>query len=140
MLAFVPNHLPTCPKPICSSCQLGKADQSAIPSLGTPLDSGHLQPGDCISVNQLESNTPGLVPTTHGTPTSCKFQIATLICDHASCFIHLTCHLSTGAVDAVTAKWVFEHEATLADVHIKKYKADNGIFNSAAWRSSCDSL
>jgi hypothetical protein len=48
---FLPKHLTTCPKPICSSCQLGKAHQSAIPSVEMPLDSGHLQPWGCISVD-----------------------------------------------------------------------------------------
>ena len=105
-----------------------------------PLDAGHLTPGDCVSVDQLESNTPGSVPTARGTPTTCKFQAATLFCDHASRLIHLTCHSSTGAVNAIPAKRAFERDATLANVHIKKYKADNGIFNSASWRTSCDAL
>jgi hypothetical protein len=68
------------------------------------------------------------------------FQAATLFCDHASRFLHLTCHPSTGAADAIAAKRAFERDAALANVTIKKFRADNGIFNSAAWKQTCDVL
>jgi len=136
----LPKHLATCPKPLCSSCQLGKAHRTATPSPGKLLDAGNLHPGDCVSVDQLECNTPGSVPTSRGTPTKCTFQAATLFCDHASRFIHLTCHSSTGAVDVIASKRAFEWEAQLANVTIKKYKADNGIFNWASWRTTCELL
>jgi hypothetical protein len=114
--------------------------RTATISPGTPLDAAHLHPGDCVSVDQLESNTPGSVLTSHGTPTKCTFQAATFFCDHASHFIHLTCHSFTGAVDAIASKRAFEREAQLANVSIKKYKADNGIFNSASWHATCELL
>jgi hypothetical protein len=104
------------------------------------LDSGHLHPGDCISVDQLESNTPGLVPQTRSTLTKTTYQAATLFCDHASRFLRFTCHFSTGATEAICAKWAFERDASLANVTIKKFRADNGIFNSSAWKSTCDAL
>jgi hypothetical protein len=104
------------------------------------LDSGHLLPSDCVSVDQLESNTPGLVPQTKGSPTTITYQAATIFCDHASHFLHLNCHPSTGAADAITAKHAFEREAALANVTIKKFRADNGIFNSNAWNQTCDIL
>jgi hypothetical protein len=139
-LGFLPKQLASCPKPLCSSCEFGKAHQKATPTPGAPLDSDHLQPGDCVSVDQLESNTPGLVPQTKGALTKSTLQAATLFCDHASRFLHLTCHSSTGALDAISAKCAFEREASLANVNIKKYRADNGIFNSSAWKSTCDAL
>jgi hypothetical protein len=137
---ILPKHLASCPKPLCTSCQLGKAHRSATPSTGTPLDVGHLNPGDCVSVDQLESNTPGSVPTSWGLPTKCTFQATTLFCDHASRYLFLKCHQSTGAAEAVAAKRAFEHEAGLANVTVRKYKADNGIFNSILWKSTCDTL
>jgi len=104
----LPKQLATCPKPLCTSCQYGKAHHSATPSPGTPLDAGHLQPGECVSVDQSESSTPGSVPTSCGTPTKCTCQAATLFCDYAS---RLSCHMSTGADEAVAAKRAFEREA-----------------------------
>jgi hypothetical protein len=139
-LGLLPQQLATCPKPLCSSCQLGKAHRVALPSPGAPLDSGHLLPGDCVSVDQLESNTPGLVPQTRGLLTKTTFQAATLFCNHASRFLHLACHSSTGALEAIAAKRTFEREAAHANVHIKQYRADNGIFNSSAWKTTCDAL
>jgi hypothetical protein len=137
---ILPKHLAPCPKPLCASCQLGKAHRSATPSTGTPLDVDHLKPGDCVSVDQLESNTPGSVPTSQGLPTKCIYQAATLFCDHASRYLFLTCHYSTGVEEAVTAKRAFECKAGLANGVIRKYKADNGIFNSALWKFTCDVL
>jgi hypothetical protein len=99
-----------------------------------------LPPGDCVSVDQLERNTPGLVPQTRGSPTKTTFQAATLFCDHASQFLHLTSHSSTGAPDAISAKQAFEREDSLAIVTIKKVRADNGIINSIAWKTTCDAL
>jgi len=137
---ILPKHLATCPKPICSSCQFGKAHRTAIPTSGLPLDANHLRPGDCVSVDQLESNTPGCLPTSRGTPTKCTFQAATLFCDHASRFLHLTCNISTVAEEALLAKLSFEREAALANVRIRKSKADNGIFHLALWKTSCELL
>ncbi len=139
-LGLLPRRLASCHKPICSSCQFGKAHRMPLPNPGAPLDSGHLSPGDCVSVDQLESNTPGLVPQTRGSLTKTTFQAVTLFCDHASRFLYLTCHMSTGAPDAIAAKQAFEREASQANVHIKQYRADNGIFNSSAWKSTCDAL
>ena len=46
-----------------------------------------LCPGDCISCNQLESNTPGMIPTWKGMPTTKNYKAATVFVDHASHFI-----------------------------------------------------
>jgi len=137
---ILPKHLASCPKPLCTSCQLGTAHRSATPSIGTLLDVGHLKPSDCVSVDQLESNAPGSVPTSWGLPTKCTYQAAILFCDYASCYLFLTCHHSTGAGEAVAAKRAFEREASLANVTNRKYKADNGIFNSILWKSTCNIL
>ncbi len=112
----LPKHLASCPKPLCTSCQLGTAHRSATPSIGTLLDVGHLKPSDCVSVDQLESNAPGSVHTSWGLPTKCTYQAAILCCDYASCYLFLTCHHSTGAGEAVAAKRAFEREASLANV------------------------
>jgi hypothetical protein len=137
---LLPKELASCPKPLCSSCQFGKAHLKALPSTGTPLDSGRLLPGDCVLVDQLESSTPGLVPQTRGSPTKTTYQAATLFCDHASQFIHLTCHSSTEAPDAISSKWAFGRVTSLANVTAKKYRADTGIFNSITWKIACDAL
>jgi hypothetical protein len=50
--------------PLCKACIHGKQHHRPISSASTgPLDASHLQPGDCISCDQLESTSPGLIPT-----------------------------------------------------------------------------
>jgi hypothetical protein len=73
-----------------------------------PLDVSHLQPGDCVSGDQVESSTPGLIPTYRGTPTKDRYHAGTLFVDHASHFLHFTPHTSTGSKEAIIAKHSFE--------------------------------
>jgi hypothetical protein len=63
-----------------------------------------------------------------------------LFCDHASRFIHISCNHSTGADEALNAKRTFEQAASLANVSISKYRADNGIFTASKWKDSCTIL
>ena len=94
------------------------------------IDSIHLIPGDCVSTDQLESNTPGRIPIMKGKPSTSNYGAATLFVDHASRFLHLSLHCSTGAQEAIEAKHKFERAATEHGVTIKEYCADNGVYQS----------
>jgi hypothetical protein len=56
-------QISTCDPPLCKACLHGKQHRHAVtPSTATgSIDAHHVQPGDCISSDQLESSTPGLV-------------------------------------------------------------------------------
>jgi hypothetical protein len=73
------------------------------------LDSSHLEPGDCISGDQLESTHPGL----RGSRTTSFYHVGTLFVDHASQILHFTPHISEGAKEAVSAKQQFEFFASI---------------------------
>jgi hypothetical protein len=84
---FGPNNIEisSCNPPLCKACIHGKQHHCPISSATTgPLDSTHLQPGDCVSCDQLESTMPGLIPTYKGTPTTSLHHAGTLFVDHAS--------------------------------------------------------
>jgi len=64
--------------------------------------------------------------------------VATLFIDHASCFFHLSLHSSTGAQEGIDAKNKFERAAKEHGITIKEYHANNRVYQSKLFRSSCD--
>jgi hypothetical protein len=128
----------TCDPPLCKACLHGKQQKHHIISTALqPLDSYHLQPGDCVSGDQLESTQPGFIPTFKGSPTTSFYHAGTLLVDHASRLLHFTPHFSTGAKETISAKHQFELFTLGYNHQIKKYHADNGIFATKLFRDSC---
>jgi hypothetical protein len=127
----LPKSISTCELPICCSYQLGKAQCHPVtsPSKVQPIDSGGLQPGDCLSVNQIESLAPGYADTYSGKPTSECYYATSLYNDHASHFMFLKYHYSTGGTEAVEGKQQFEQLTRLHDIKIRACRADNGIMD-----------
>jgi hypothetical protein len=134
-LSFIP--LSTCDPPLCIACLHGKQHRSSSSSSTGVLDALHLSPRDCVSGDQLESTTPGLIPTFRGSPTTEKYHAGTLFVNHASRFLHFTPHVSTGSREALNAKHRFELLAFHHNRSIKCYHTDNGIFASKDFRQSC---
>jgi hypothetical protein len=125
----LPTSIIGCEPPICRSCQFGKAHKhpSASESTACPIDSDNLQPGDKVSVDQLESSMPGYVDNYKGKPTTAKYHAASVYVDHASRYTYIKCHYSTGSQEAIDGKQQFEQLAAIHGVKIKAYRADNGI-------------
>jgi len=130
----------SCDKPKCRACCIGKAHQRTISTNGTPLKAEHLRPGDCISSDQLESNAPGRIAVWKGKISTTFYHACTFFIDHASNKVHITLNYSTGAEEAVSAKRRFEQMAAEHNVQIKRYHADNGIYASKIFKSSCEAL
>jgi hypothetical protein len=124
-----PKALLQCDPPLCRSCQFGKAHHRPVapPGKAHPIDSNDLHPGDCVSVDQLESSEPGYVDVHCGKPTTAQYHAASLYTDHASHFMYLKCHYYTGAAEAIEGKRRFEQLAASHGVKIKAYSGDNGI-------------
>jgi hypothetical protein len=125
----LPKSIANCPHPICKSCQFGKAHRRppAPSTTAPPIDSDDLQPGDKVSVDQIESTTPGFVDVYKGKPTTAKFHAASIYVDHASRFTFIKCHYSTRAAEAIEGKHHFEQLTATHGVKVKAYRADNGI-------------
>jgi len=137
-----PKSVANCVPPLCAFCQIGKARQQAIPTAtnGRPIDAGHLNPGDCVSCDQLQSTCPGRIPVSRGTPSTSFYHAATLFVDHASRYVHVTPNRSTGADEALESKRAFERDALSHGVQVRSYRSDNGIFASNAFKASCAAL
>ena len=83
------------------------------------------EPGQCISVDQLESRTPGLIAQVKGWLTKKRYQAATIFVDHYSSLPYVFLQKSTNAEDTLAAKISFER---YAERHGVKVQADNGRF------------
>jgi len=133
---MLPRRLANCPVPLCTACLYGKAkkreplDMDGVRSIAT-------KPGNCGSVNQLTSPTPGLVAQVSGALTKYRYTTATVFVDHATDFGYLHLQRSSGAADTVEAKEAFERFASEHGVRVQHYHADNGVFSSNEWRSKC---
>jgi hypothetical protein len=100
------THLSNCDPPLCKACLHGKQHKSSFtPSNASGIiDACHLEPGDYIWSDQVESTSPGLVSMYRGMPTANKYHAGTLFVNHSSRFLHLTPHISTGSQEAIQAK------------------------------------
>jgi hypothetical protein len=116
---------------------MGHLHMTCIQQLACEGYFGVLYVGDCVSGDQLESTSPGLVPTYHGTPTTSKHHTGTLFVYQASRFLYFMPHLSTGSEEAIAAKHHFEPLVSSYNHHIKHYHTDNGVFSTKLFHSSC---
>jgi hypothetical protein len=109
---------------------MGKAYKRPVSTNTTPLKATHLEPGDCISCDQLESNTPGKVAILKGKPSKDFYHACTFFINYALNKVHITLNYSTGADEAVTLKHCFECLAAEHGIRICMYHGDNGVFVS----------
>lgn len=130
---LLPTKLAKCQIPACTSCLYGKATRRpwrTKPKLGH--QGGKLrtamEPGQCISVDQLESTTPGLIAQIKGWLTKKRYRVATIFVDHFSGLSYIHLQKSTNADETLEAKLAFERYASKFKVQVKSYQADNGRF------------
>ena len=135
----VPKRLLTVKKPFCAVCQYGKMTKRSWRVKG---DNKHAtktatQPGQVVSVDQLESNSPGLIALLKGKLTQQRYKYATIFVDQFSgyTFVFLQRHITSE--ETVQAKHVFQQSSEQRGVKIRHYHADNGRFADNAFIQDC---
>jgi GAG-pre-integrase domain len=82
----LPKKLANCPDPLCTSCIYGQMTQRAWRTRGDPANIGQqrsiTQPGDCVSIDQLESPVLGFIAQIKGTPQKARYNSWTIFIDH----------------------------------------------------------
>ena len=133
LLAFLgvtPRRLAKVKLPKCAGCLCGSMTKRPWCTKARNRAKIHAVtiPGDCVSVDQLESPTPGFIATLKGTPTKRRYKAATVFVDHASrlSYVHLQQGLTSS--ETVDAKHAFEAHARTFGVRVKHCHADNGRF------------
>jgi hypothetical protein len=139
-LGIIPKKLANCPVPTCSSCLYAKAtkrkwrsrssdnkDEAAKPT----------KPGQCVSVDQLVSPTPGLIAQMIGFLTTSRYKYSTIYVDQASRLSFVYLQKTATADETLKGKEAFELYAKERGVTVQAYHADNGIFKAHKWVIAC---
>jgi transposase InsO family protein len=132
----LPRQLAECDIPVCSACMYTKATRQPWRSKSTKEQEEDIKPptkpGDVVSVDQLRSPTPGLVAQM-----TKRYNYATVFVDQYSRLGYVYVQKTQSAEETLEAKEAFERYASLQDVHVKAYHADNGVFRANAWYEAC---
>ena len=131
LVGILPKYLANIKPPKCAGCIYGAMTKRPW-TTRSPKNRGKLptvtSPGDCVSVDQLESTAPGFIAQMKGRLTKQRYQAATIFVDHQSRlgYVHLQRDLTS--VETLKAKKAFEAYARHKGVQVKHYHADNGRF------------
>ena len=126
--------------PVCSACLYAKATHCQWRSKTSKNKEIHqpTKPGECISVNQLVSPTPGLIAQLTGQLTTKRYKYATVFVDQYSGMGYMYLQKTATAEETIKAKKAFEvFAATHRIYQIEAYHADNGIFKANKWQQEC---
>ena len=127
----IPRTLATCEAPKCAACMYGKLTRRPWRNkreVRSIRPRNIMLTGDCVSIDQFESSTPGFIGLMRGFPTKMRYTSGTVFTDHHSrlSFIHL--HKSLSALETLHAKHCFERYCKQHSIEVKHYHADNGRF------------
>ena len=95
------------------------------------------EPGECTSVDQLESPTPGFMGLLKGQPTKRRYKAATVFKDHFSKAKYVHYQENLTGDETLKAKHAYERWASSNGVKIKRYHGDNGRFGENIFKDDC---
>ena len=136
---LLPKCLLACKKPFFSACQYGKMTKRPWWVKGDNKNATKTatRPGQIVSVDQLESNTPGLITQLKGKLTQQRYKYATVFVDQFSGYTFIYLQKRLTSKETVMAKHAFESLADQRGVKILHYHADNGCFADNAFIPNC---
>ena len=126
---------------LCPSCIFGKQRRRPwrTKKKGSSIrNKDDTKPGKTVSVDQLISAHPGLVPRFDGKHDRSRITAVTVFFDHFTNFSY--CHLmrSTDTEETLAAKLAFEKVAQSYGVNIERYHADNGRFAEKSFKAAVE--
>ena len=135
----LPKRLLTCKKPFCAACQYGKMTKRPWRVKGDRKQTTRVatRPGQVVSVDQLESNSPGLIAQLKGKLTQQRYKYATVFVDQYSGYTFVYLQRRLTSEETVQAKHAFERLSEQRGVKILHYHADNGRFTDNAFMNDC---
>ena len=106
----LPKRLLTCKKPFCTACQYRKLTKRPWRVKGDDKGTKKVasRPGQIVSVDQLESNTPGFIAQLKGNLTQQRYNYATVFVDQFSSYTFVYLQRRITSEETVKAKHAFE--------------------------------
>ena len=135
----LPMRLLTCKKPFCAASQYGKMTKRPWRVKGDSKQTTRVatRPGQVVSVDQLESNSPGLIAQLKGKLTQQRYKYATVSVVQYSGYTFIYLQRRLTSEETVKAKHAFERASEQRGVKILHYHADNGQFADNAFINDC---
>ena len=137
----LPKKFATCAVPVCSACMFGKATRRPWrdkPKSGEDKPSVPItRAGQCVSVDMLKSPTPGLIAQMAGWITGKRYNYATVFVDHFTRLSYVHLQKTQTAKETLEGKALWERKLATFGIKVQHYHADNGVFNSLAWKEAC---
>ena len=135
----LPKRLLTCHTPFCAACQYCKMTKRPWRVKGDDKGTAKTAtyPGQVVSVDQLESTSPGFIAQLKGTLTQQRYRYATVFVDQFSRYMFVYLQKRITSQETVMAKNAFERAAEQRGVTITHYHADNGRFADNAFIQDC---
>ena len=138
----IPSRLARVRPPRCAGCLYGAMTKVPWRTKGQ-CDATHpvfraTKPGECVSVDHMQSTEPGFYGQAKGILTKTRYRNATIFVDHFSRlkFVYLMTSNLTSQ-ETVEAKRAFERFAAEHGVRIAHYHCDNGRFADTLFRKAC---
>ena len=135
----LPKRLLSCKKPFCATCQYGKMTKRPwrVKEEDKKATKTATKPGQVVSVDQLESSTPGLITQLKGKLTQQRYKYTTVFVDQYSGYTFVYFQRRRTSAKTVMAKHAFERSADQRSVKVIHYHADNGRFADNAFINDC---
>jgi hypothetical protein len=114
----------------CASCVYGKATRRPWRTKGKSRQASRM-----VSVDQLESPTPGFIGQIKGILTTKRYTTATIFVDQKSRLGFVYLQQTSSAEETLTAKKAFEAYSRSHGVNVRHYHANNGRFAENLWLS-----
>lgn len=130
-LRILPRRLADCKVPTCAACTYGRMTKRAKRTKAPPNKIKPVKiegPGDCVSVDQMESYTPGFVAQLRGFLTGTRYVAATVFTDHHSRLSKVYMQTNLAAAENLKSKQAWEDFCSKHGVETRHYHADNGHF------------
>ncbi len=125
--------------PVCMSCMFGTAHRKPWRSKGEKSlirKETDDAPGKCVSIDQMISAQPGLIPQMAGFLTNCRIWAATIFVNHYSDYVYVSLMRDLTLDKTLLAKSSFEQHANEGGVTIDSYCADNGRFADSGFQQA----
>lgn len=126
LLDMLPRTILQVTPPKCAACHYGamtrkpwRTSKKISGIKPTPIH----RPGDCVSIDQMESSVSGFVAQLKGQLTRRRYSVTTVFVDHYSRLKYVHPQSSTSAQDTLEAKESFEAYAKKHGVAIRQYHA-----------------